>query len=49
MHPIVTTCAADKVVIVAAIPEGRCHLQVGQPPVAIVIIQVGLAILQENP
>ena len=48
MYAVVRTAAAHKAVIIAPIAQRRLHLQIGQPPVAILIVQVVLPILQKD-
>src|ERR687885_2168563 len=46
MLPRMPTGPADKPVVIAAILERRHHLQVRQPPVAPLVVEIALAILQ---
>ena len=49
MLAVVTTRAGHELVIIATVAERRLHLQIGQPPVPMLVVQVGLAILEKDP
>ncbi len=45
---VMATAPADERVIVAAVPQRGNHLKICQPPVPVLVVQVGLAILEKT-
>ena len=48
MFAVVAAVAADEFAVVFHVSQRGIHLQVGEPPVAVAVVEIVLAVLQED-